>query len=892
MAALVLLAFVGVASGRTLLQGDLCADIPACEAGRCALKSISGDSKLICTKCITGYKYTADRLQCVCPPGTAELNTTTADGFVLSCEPCGKGSWCPGGSRSAAAASDARGPRNACGANTDTKSARARSATACFAVAGYFLSDASATGVTAAQCGSSTYTTGLNRQRACTPCPSGFAEDGTDGLTAAGRTTSAAVCKVPPGKFVSTNEVRDCAEGTYRANYTAASAAAACKACPRGVTTWRKAATSIEECTKLLPGFTFGSNKAAGTKAYPGLEGVSAQNGQPLYYAAGDATQCPYGTYFTGGAIATTTASPDCTPCPSGFTTQRLGATSSVECMAPPGYFSNNVALAKCPSGTFREDWAPAVSTNAAKDGADVCTACGAGIAAELREVDEHPTAAAGSKVASSAECCYITAGQGMLPDLSVPNKLAFKAVDCPLNFFGVNATHYGLASLPCTPCGRNLVTNTTKSTSRAACYNMAGYGYTGGGVASPCPVGSYSPTGAMRDCVACPTGRTTLDNSTAQGTIADCVVEPGYGIYTAGATDPFAAPAGLAGLTAEAKASLAVAECIKGAYGVGGAVDSLCTKCTTGATTNTIGATAPGDCSACTNGYGGFPICTACPYSTYSVGDSTGACTACASTSFSYVDGTGAVAQVSSDGITFYRGAASPAMCVPRRALLSPDAGTIYSANTKTDPIFTSTYGGLTTTGVASLADCYATCANPNTGCCMVQYNQATKTCYRAAPGAPVGTGTADGVLTVSFKLPPAGNVAARLAPAPSGARRLLAASAEPSGIVRAQMASSGLYARCATTAWTFSGAAKITGTGAFLPAMPGSKLDGTDYSWAACRDLCEQQAACWGFLWAAKAGAQGACYLRGGIDAPGYVSAFVNPDPDTVGLAAFNWS
>jgi hypothetical protein len=78
--------------------------------------------------------------------------------------------------------------------------------------------------------------------------------------------------------------------------------------------------------------------------------------------------------------------------------------------VVPPGYLTTPASMAPCPPGTFRQGW-----LLHSDPGASSCSACGAGIASEPRDLDENPLAANGSLVrATAASCCEFVTCIGM----------------------------------------------------------------------------------------------------------------------------------------------------------------------------------------------------------------------------------------------------------------------------------------------------------------------------------------------------------------------------------------------------------------------------------------------------------------------------------------------
>lgn len=839
--------------GRRLQQtGNCTADIPGCDVDRCAPSEVPGLTDLsICQRCAPTYVWSAYQLQCICEPGFFENATTS------SCEPCGKGAYCPGGNPNAQTASDARGPRTLCGAGLTTRTSKAVRYTQCVTLPGYYLSVVTESAQAALPCGPGFFSEGNTRMRSCKRCAAGFAEDPAFTSQAASnasmRATKEAVCMLPPGKFLVGALVRDCAMGYYSSSFRSptASNASTCSACPRGVTTTRPGAMTQEECTVLLAGFVFSASGFAPQSNIP--LNVTAQT-TTVAYATADAVQCGWGTFSSGGMVNASSPSPSsCQACPNGFTTQKQGAVSREDCMAPPGYFSNGTALRPCGnvngSGYYREDWAPVVSARG--DGSDVCSPCGPGILTGFQDVDETPATLAAeansatkTMVSSTSGSCYIDPGQGIVADVTSSSSL--RAIDCPDGTYGVAARVYGLAIAPCKPCARNMVTSGNRSSSAQACYNPAGFGYSQLTGATQCSVGYYAANGSMAACQACPFGRTTTNVSTAQQTATDCFVAAGYGIYSTQLASPpttdawsFAIPGGSSNATI---ASLAVAQCPVGFFGAGGSLSSRCTRCPTGSTTADVGSTSAAQCNVCQPGFGfnSTGACAKCPYGTFQAGGS-GTCAPCPTTVFPDL---GTV-----NGTTFYTGTARADLCVPRAVQADIDVGQLYGL---------SKLAGTTSTTEANAAACARRCSALGQ-CCFAQFSKDTGLCQITAldPANETYMGT-----QLFFKMPPTGNVGA------AGSK------------IATQ--GSGLYAHCQLD----TNSANAIG----YDYVGSLKTWLSQLSEQQCKDACDKLGSCWGFSY--KPMGTDRCLLRTGKDDPNALSFFSTPEPVAANLEAYAWA
>lgn len=99
-------------------------------------------------------------------------------------------------------------------------------------------------------------------------------------------------------------------------------------------------------------------------------------------------------------------------PCADGMWTKGPGATSTEECLTPPGYYTASGKTAKCAAGSYRADWKRAGEATS-------CVACGEGVLAAMsdRVVQYLPGSNRPSEVAvttSSEDCCKCWACCGL----------------------------------------------------------------------------------------------------------------------------------------------------------------------------------------------------------------------------------------------------------------------------------------------------------------------------------------------------------------------------------------------------------------------------------------------------------------------------------------------
>jgi hypothetical protein len=101
-----------------------------------------------------------------------------------------------------------------------------------------------------------------------------------------------------------------------------------------------------------------------------------------------------------------------------------------------------------------------------------------------------------------------------------------------------------------------------------------------------------------MKPCQQCPPGRTTVDDSSQQAKLTDCLVKRGFGVVNSSAAGLAAFALNTAGMSDLAQVSLVVLECPVGYYGDGAEIGSTCTQCPCGSTTTFTGATDAANCT------------------------------------------------------------------------------------------------------------------------------------------------------------------------------------------------------------------------------------------------------------------------------------------------------
>ena len=126
-----------------------------------------------------------------------------------------------------------------------------------------------------------------------------------------------------------------------------------------------------------------------------------------------------------------------------------------------------------------------------------------------------------------------------------------------------------------------------------SACYNRAGWGIIGNGLAAPCEAGTYNAAGSMTACNKCGKNRYTLQG--AQAAKTDCLVLPGFGLVDA--NENFINQVAANQTTSAQAADATVLECPPTHYSPGGEVKSVCIPCPGGHSAAESGATNVTEC-------------------------------------------------------------------------------------------------------------------------------------------------------------------------------------------------------------------------------------------------------------------------------------------------------
>jgi len=253
------------------------------------------------------------------------------------------------------------------------------------------------------------------------------------------------------------------------------------------------------------------------------------------------------------------------------------------------------------------------------------------------------------------------------------------------------------------------------------------------------------------------------------------------------------------------------------------------------------------------------------CPFGYY--GDATGtSCGKCPDTVFNHPVGNALV----SYGLTFYKGLTGPETCVPRYSQQANPSGHVMSLD---DSMW-----NLQEDGVPR-DDCLKTCSVEQ--CCIAQFeatdplDEETGRCQTSFL-TPVGPDTTTAKLY--YKLPPS---------------ELIAAASKSNTTVKAKTQSSGIYARCSSSALEAAATDGKIGTSPFPDDIEKAK---TFVRWnvagcnseASCEASCNALATCWGYIFVPGKGYA----LRGGEMQLGFRTVFISPQGGSaVPMANYLW-
>lgn len=817
--ALLLLAAAASVSGRDLLQNGNPTCPLQCASDGCVRDTTGGGYR--CVKCVAGSGGNTDFIvmrdtgRCGCPKGKY--------GTATGCADCPQGSYCPGGEATSNSApytplkyfcdaTDAGGQTEVATPGATTLGTRAISQQQCVNKAGYSWNSAT---LAATACSGDSYSTGLKKQPACTPCPPGFKVTGS-------ARTNATACVVPAGSYLkSPGQVALCPKGEYRESGT--TDMTKCIPCAQGVTTTDINSTLATDCKVLEKGY-YAETMGTGTQitlARLCPMGYVCAGGTP----SGQAGWVPTpGTVLPPTGTAGVAAAAGAAICANGRWTRGLGAVDATECMVPPGFGADASSITKCGDALYREGWSSASSAPclycsglAATQTPDFASSLNTGLTLYTGSYTNGVANTATVMVRASRQgSCYIAKGQGVYQTGSD----TFRVTDCKPDRYGVSDTTYGVSVNPCRDCPANMVTGATPPDSAVGFFNItqcktqAGWGYNGR-VSTKCPTGYWAAGGDQAACTWCGYGLTTTLGAIADAA-ADCILLPGYGYDAAAASKAALCPAGkyFAG-------------------GVAATAGNECANCTTGSTTADEGAIASSECTYCAAGYGGN-TCGECAANTYGVENTPKSayddanCYACPTMAnggyaFTYLNASYAYEpSVISSAASKTRGD-----CLAEFTQAVDDASfinTTLTAATSTTP--SGANAGL------KLTACVGTCT---TNCMLVTYDYAANNC-KTYDGVATTVATTGPV--VAWKVAPGGSVIAT-----AGER------------TKAESLASGRY-----TFWGITYNSNAVGTFPDATAAAG----GASILAAACLQACDDSATCAGVTYTAPMTTTAAvCYL-----------------------------
>ena len=392
-----------------------------------------------------------------------------------------------------------------------------------------------------------------------TACPSATPISSA-GATSATQCTATPLTSCPAGQYLSSGSCLTCTAGNYCTGGTSGQTA-----CPSATPVSPAGSTTLAQCT-----------------ATPIVTCTAGQ-----YLVAGSCTNCPAGSYCTGGTSGSTTC-PVNTFCPAGSpsfqncvagTISPAGSTSATQCTTPtcPNGATNAIACDSCPSGKYLL--------------ANNCTACNAGFyctGGTNGQVACPPNTFCVANVSTFTSCPpsqtspASSVSQTACTQPLCPNE----ATNSPQCSICVSGSTIVVALNACTPClpGNYITANNT--------------------VCSPCPAGKTCAGGASVPIV-CPANNYCVESS----------------INGVACPSPKISPAG----------STSVAACVFPPCPNGATNEPTCTVCIAGSTIPTTGANCTpcpagssitaSVCTPCTAGYsctGGVNAPVACPANTF----------------------------------------------------------------------------------------------------------------------------------------------------------------------------------------------------------------------------------------------------------------------------------
>eukprot|EP00775_Hariotina_reticulata_P009696 gene9696-9855_t len=590
------------------------------------------------------------------------------------CRPCKKNSYCPRGNDALVSTS------KACPANMVTLRTGARSLNDCLNAPGFFYQRKSATVVRSLPCPANQFSRGLDKAPSCTACPTNWV---TDPDAPAGTARSAAACVAPPGYFVSGETVVACPKGEFQDEYGMITSCKSCvDEVGEGVTTPTVGSTSAADCKWPEQGYMLLDSggkavfTATGVAVTPSKVTGARPCPQGYFCLGGNPSVAANISLDNGGYTLTNKAAGIPQLCPMSLTTADEGSFSVEQCVAPPGKYGDlATTVADCPSGTYKEAY------GRGRTPADACTPCGTGLWLSEKNfrisfTDLYGQLLLQQLVRGSSKSCFIQQGMGTERTLTTN---ALRAVVCPANTYGVagadvSLKKFGLDHSPCTACPANMITgyptvatvqatgisyhvttgtglNTTSlfaitaepsatfstvaGTSSAtgsgtgyydvkACVNRPGFGYYNG-ASQKCPQGFFNAAGTDTPCSQCPPGTTTSGTGTDQDAAEDCrMLVAGYTLNGLSDKSPVLCPVGT-----YSTGGTVIADIVRQVQ-----LDNICQACPANTWSLEPGAFSTAACSLCAPGFGkatAADTCTPCGSGTYgSAARSTIGCEAC----------------------------------------------------------------------------------------------------------------------------------------------------------------------------------------------------------------------------------------------------------------------
>ena len=394
-------------------------------------------------------------------------------------------------------------------------------------------------------------------------------------------------------------------------------------------------------------------------------------------------TNCPSGTYSTGGAFLCTTCpagkysdggAASCTSCNAG-TYSAAGAASCTKC--PIGEYlttggTSVLSCRYCLAGRYSDFEGAASCSNVCSAGtyslagAGSCTSCNAGtysntIGATSSSTCTPCSAGTYSSAIGSSSCTscpagkYSAGGAASCTSCNAGTYSAAGATSCTSCPFGYSSaagssscvqcpvgTYYQVGTTSCTPCSAGTYSNTIGATSSSTCTPCSAGTYSiaiGSSSCTSCPAGSYSNKTGGVNCTACLRGTySPTVGATSNTTCLTCPTGT-YSNFASGQASCTDCRWGTYSNVTGATSSSTCQTCSTGTYS--GLRASSCTPCSLGKYSSAGSSTCDMGCNPGQYGILGTSACTGCPVGTYSFDyGAVGSCTPCAAGSYSGTTG------------------------------------------------------------------------------------------------------------------------------------------------------------------------------------------------------------------------------------------------------------